>query len=794
MTKCVASRQLQITNYKLRITHRPLPIGVLLFLCWSGIAAVLPQDEPVPPTKPGTRIGRGYEMDYGSALSYTINCKVPGATDADDVVLKGVAVRVSKEPLATVCFDTESLRYAAGWTNGFLDISRTHLNSSKGSHYAFADGDVQFRTTAASGWKANSSKYHGFYRSGDEVVFSYACGGTEILDMPGFDRIDGLEFFTRTLSIAKHTDSLSLALPAPSAVIETATSDPAYKPIVKDGVLTFPPRTESIVVKIAMRRQKPPVSPRILPAQLDIRSVTKGGSPRWPQPLNTLGKLGIGTGAYVVDTLTMPEQNPWKSWLRFVAFDFFSDGRAAISTWSGDVWIVSGIDDKLANLKWKRYAAGLFEGLGLKIVDDTVYVNARDRIVRLRDLNGDGEADFYENFNSDAPAGPSYHAFSFDLQTDRAGNFYYIRCGQRVDPSLPLNGGMVKVSKDGTTAELIAHGLRAANGMAIGPNDEIICSDNQGNWTPSSRINLVKPGKFYGYVPHAHTKETPTDFEKPICWLPMTVDNSSGGETWVTSDRWGPFQNKILHTSYGKASLMLLMIETSSPSFLNGERIPPTSKPRISPVNGLPGSLSPSERAGLRGNAPSINQASPESKSASAPETLAQGGVVQFPLKFDSGIMRARFHPLDGQLYVCGLRGWQTLVARDGAFQRVRYTGKPVYMPAAIKVVHDGLRLTFTCELDRSSAEDAQNYAVEAWNYKWTEAYGSPDFSAAHPDQKGHDTIDLASVRLDSDHKTVLLKIPAIKPVMQMKVQFRIKATDGTPLANEIYNTINWVP
>ena len=92
----------------------------------------------------------------------------------------------------------------------------------------------------------------------------------------------------------------------------------------------------------------------------------------------------------------MPEQNPWNSWMRFVAFDFFSDGRAAISTWSGDVWIVSGIDDKLGKLTWKRYAAGLFEGLGLRIVNDEVYVNARDRIVRrpsarassVRDRNG----------------------------------------------------------------------------------------------------------------------------------------------------------------------------------------------------------------------------------------------------------------------------------------------------------------------------------------------------------------------------------------------------------------------
>src|SRR5438045_6748049 len=112
-------------------------LAVLLVNLTTTAAAPL-SDEPAAPMKPGLRKGRGYEMDYGSALSYTINCKQAGSSEPDNLVLKGVAVRVNKDPLTTICFDTESLRYAAGWTNGFLDISHTHLNSSKGSYYAFA--------------------------------------------------------------------------------------------------------------------------------------------------------------------------------------------------------------------------------------------------------------------------------------------------------------------------------------------------------------------------------------------------------------------------------------------------------------------------------------------------------------------------------------------------------------------------------------------------------------------------------------------------------------------------------
>ena len=65
---------------------------------------------------------------------------------------------------------------------------------------------------------------------------------------------------------------------------------------------------------------------------------------------------------------------------------------------------------------------------------------------------------------------------------------------------------------------------------------------------------------------------------------------------------------------------------------------------------------------------------------------VEQAGVVKFPLRFDSGIMRGRFRPADGQLYVCGLKGWQTSGAKDGALHRVRFTGKPVTMPVGLIV------------------------------------------------------------------------------------------------------------
>jgi hypothetical protein len=623
--------------------------------------------------------GRGFDMDYGPFLNYTVQL-------TNETVTKGVTVKLAAGTnMGAVLFDTETLRYAAGWSGGWLDLSKTHLSTYKGELPLRVLGSLQF-TNAVGVTLGVAKKYRGFYRHGNNVIFRYQIDGVDVFDMPEMESTDGKATFTRALSVTASVPS-----------------------VVRQNEF-----------------------PRITRRNLEL--LCKGGPALWPQTLTASGRRGDESGPFAVDTITVPESNPWRSWMRLTAFDFFSDGRAAVTTWNGDVWIVSGIDEQLKNVKWKRFAAGLFDPLGLKIVRDEIYVLERHQITRLHDLNNDGEADYFENFNNDAGVSPSYHAFAMDLQTDSAESFYYTRAGQRVDEIYPLNGGMVRVSADGAKAELIAHGLRAANGMSIGPRDEITCSDNQGNWIPSARINLIQPGKFYGYVPHAHGLPTNT-FEPPLCWIPQALDNSGGGQVWATSDRWpAALRNHLLHTSYGMASLW--------------EKV----------------------------------------------DGVAQGGIVKFPLKFDSGIQRARFNPRDGQLYVVGLKGWQTKGIRDGALQRVRYTGKPLHMPMALNVRRNGVEISFSDPLERAEAEDVQRYSIEQWNYLWSEKYGSDDYSVANPEKKGRDTVNLRGAKLSADRKRVLLEIPEIKPVMQMKIKFALKASDGAPVEWEIYNTINRVP
>lgn len=720
----------------------------------------------------------GEDMDYGPFLSGSldrdkaVSHKNSGESTEQEgphpnaLAAKAVVVKLGQG--AAVAFDTELLRYAAGWTGGHFDLQKTHLTTPKGSTPLTPQGQLVFETPAVAGASIDGKfadprphafgplpkshgRYKGLYVNGDRVIFSYTIGDCEVLDVPDFGGTDAAPVFWRILRLGATKTAHSILLfeeaegQEPGAVTAGALGLPGDVALVQQGRQHFlklePAERERVVrVFVRPRAEKPArlARPRY---DDDPFALLGGGSPRYPEPVLTRGTLGAGDGAYVADTLTLPDENPGKAWIRPTGLDFFANGRLAVCTLNGDVWIVSGIDEKLEHLSWRRYATGLYEPLGLRVVDDKVYVLGRDQITRLHDLNNDGEADFYENFNSDAPCSGNYHGFAFDLDVDSKGNFYYARAGQRMHPDLPMHGALLRVSQDGSNIEPIAAGLRAANGLCVGPDDLITVSDNQGNWMPSSRINVIRPGGFYGYMPHVKAAggSPRADYDPPLCWIPTSVDNSGGSQVWATDPRFGPLSGRMFHTSYGRATLMLGIVQKLD-------------------------------------------------------DDSYQGGVIKMPFRFDSGVMRGRVNPKDGQLYLCGLRGWQTDGSRDGTLVRVRHTGKPLYMPTDARVVPGGIELSFSQPLDPATAEDTGSYGVEQWNYLWSEQYGSPEFSVKAPNRQGRDEVNIASAELLPDQKTVRLSIPEIAPVMQMQIRIDVDAADGTNINDTMWLTINRVP
>ncbi len=735
---------------------------------------------------------RWEQMDVGPFFSYGVEVRSKGALWRP--ALKGVTIKLGNNSTAAVCFDTERLRLAAGWSGGFLKLP-TAREGLEGVPQPV--GEIQFRAPMMPGWAGPSgewqepmppkskgndlysfgplprgwAKWRGLYVHGQRTILSYTVGPAQMLETHDLDAATGS--FVRTLEVAREANAtalVTLLCQLPGATIEAS---PALAWLREpDGNATAVALTgaqlkqdaqgnllgvidaKSSQVRVALWRGPQARLPEFrrfaatLPPANALAPLTRGGPARWGAPISTKGQLGAGTGAYAVDTLTLPENHSSRSWIRCSDLDFFKDGtRAAMCSATGDVWVVSGIDESLQKLTWRRFATGLFQPLGLRIVDEQIHVLGRDQITRLHDLNNDGEADFYENLNNDVAITSHYHEYCLGLETDSAGNFYFNKGGNLGAATIPHHGCLLRVSKDGARLDVVATGHRAPNGLSVGPGDELTTSDNEGNWIPTSRINWVKPGGFYGHVFTAHRDPAPADYDKPLCWLPHQVDNSSGSQIWVTSDKWGPYKGELLHTSYGRCKLFHVLREE---------------------VDGQ-----------------------------------IQGGVVEFQLSFDTGVMRGTFNPRDGQLYLCGLRVWQSSGARTGAIHRVRYTGRTVNRPVSLHVRSDGLEVGFTSPLDAASAVDDQNYAVDQWNYQWTGAYGSKLYSTRDPSrvvgQKaqgtfGGDEVAVKSVSLSADKKVVLIKTAEVKPVMQSRIRLNLKSADGTPIQHTIYHTINRVP
>ena len=480
---------------------------------------------------------------------------------------------------------------------------------------------------------------------------------------------------------------------------------------------------------------------------IDLAPLTQGGPSRWGEKISTEpNQLGSAEGPYVIDEITTPMENRYHSWMRLGGFDFFSDpSRAAVCTWMGDVWVIEGLDGELGGelgeFRWQRVATGMYELLGLKIVDDEIYVVGRDQITRLHDLNGDGEADFYENFNNDAQASEHFHEFAMALQTDDAGDFYYIKAGGHAfEARFPQHGTLLKVSKDGSKTEIVATGFRAPNGLSVNRNGAFITSDQEGHWNPQNRINWVEPGGFYGYMLSydGMTGRTYDESTPPVVWIHNQFDRSPSEQVWVEGDRWGLPDGALVNLSYGTGQISHIMHE------------------KIGDVR--------------------------------------QGGVVRIPLEeFPTGVMRGRFHPEDGQLYVAGLFGWSGRKTKPGGFYRIRYTGKPLNLPLELHATTQGMAITFTDPVDPETATDPEFYAVGRWTYRTTAEYGSADYKVSNPDERGRDEVSVTGVTLSDDGKTVLLEIPDMQPSMQMEIKYNIKAADGTPMLQWINNTIHVV-
>ncbi len=712
----------------------------------------------------GERKPKNYElMDFGSHLNWTYQ------VSSDHIVYKGIAIQVDQgeggigQGRAWMVFDHDTLSMAAGWINSdgkgpaFINWKGVAFDGSHNSHASIV-GDPIFINKAGPGY-ANPSNgeftdpryvspvdkkkygpipsswghFTGLYRSQKQVVLSYTIGDAAVLEMPGY--VEENKLFTRTFLIPQAKQKLVIRVAAPDvAVAVVANGGKSTVTLEKNAdwwLATIPAADKPQHFQIVLGKEDKAVQSYAQKPVIPDVEKYKAGPRTWTEAITTTIEKGPEDGGFSSQLLSLPDQNPWNAWMRLGGFDFYPNGkRAAVCTWNGDVWLVDGVDGKVGDkLTWHRIATGLFQPLGLKIVNDTIYVSCRDQIARLHDSNGDMEIDYYENFNNDHQVTEHFHEFAMGLQTDKDGNFYYAKSARHAKVGLiPQHGTLMKVSADGSQSTIIARGFRAANGVCVNDDGSFYVTDQEGHWTPKNRINYVTPGGFYGNMNTLlvdNQSEDDKAMNQPLVWITNNWDRSPAELVRVNSPSWGALNGKLLNISYGTGKIFLVLQE------------------QIGDVQ--------------------------------------QGGVIPLPIRFPTGNMRGRFHP-NGDLYTCGLFGWAGSATTPGGFYRVHYAGDS-QLPISLSATKKGIEVGFTQTLDPETATSVDSYEIKAWDLKRTSSYGSK-----HINER---SLTIAGAELLSDKKTIRIKVQDLAPTWGMSIKIRVMTAAGEKLSCEIHNSIH---
>ncbi len=721
-------------------------------------------------------------MDYGPSFFNTIEV----SKDGTNIAQKGITIRLNSGPGGVesgshwMIYDHDTMRVAGAWSGEFINWDAIHFNGAHGRHPRVA-GNVHFANRTGPGWgrpkdgnfddnqrvlgrdskqygplPRHWAQYRGMHRFGNATVLEYTVGQTKIFETPALKFIDQTPVFQRLMEIEARSYEL---------VVQIANRDAGHTlKSLPDGVvfagrlmahaagidgvqwemdsgnlrLRIPPSEspEKLCISIAEldASAKSAVQLANLAKPFRVRAMTENDPGLYPQVLRSELTRGDDDGPFAVDVFKRPTENPWNAQLRLTALDFLPGGNEMVVTsWDGGVWKVSGIaaDNDSQTLQWRRIASGLFQPLGIRVIDDKLYVSCRDQLVELSDSNRDGEMDRYRCFNNDHQVTEHFHEFAMGLQSDDEGNFYYAKSARHARTAIvPHHGTLLKVSPDGGKTTILATGFRAANGVCLNPDGSFVVTDQEGHWNPKNRINFVKEGGFYGnmFGYHDVTDESDDAMEQPVCWITNSFDRSPSELLWVTSEKWAPLTGSLLNFSYGYGKVYIV----------------------------------PHEKVGSQ----------------------VQGGMCEFALpQFPTGLVRGRFHPVDGQLYVAGMFAWAGSQQQPGGLYRIRYTGKPVHLPTGLNAKKAQVKVTFSGKVDAKSASDPDNWSIKIWDLKRSRNYGSEHYNEQR--------LDVTAATVDSQGRAVTLTIPHLKPTWGMEINYSIRTALGKNLSGKIHNSIH---
>ena len=461
---------------------------------------------------------------------------------------------------------------------------------------------------------------------------------------------------------------------------------------------------------------------------------------------------------YEIKTLPIPQD----LYLEVGGLATMPDGRLAVSTRRGEIWIVENPYQKDSHqTNYRRFASGLHEILGLAYKDGVFYCSQRGELTKITDTNRDGVADLYEPIYQFELSG-NYHEYTYGPVFDKNGdmlvtlNLAWIGFGE--GKFAKWRGWLVKIKPDGTLEPQSA-GLRSPAGYSINDEGDIFYGENQGDWVGSGRITHLAKGDFAGNPggikwakepnsPFKLTLEEIPDNSQPMfeaakkvknlklpaVWFPHAIMGISTSDIIqdTTKGKFSPFPGQYFVADQGQSKVMRVFMEK---------------------VNGV-----------------------------------YQGFCINYREGFQSGILRERFG-LDGSMFL-GMtsRGWGSTGKDNFGLQRLVWNGLTPFEINTIHAKSDGFEISFTQAVDVKSVKNAASYALRSYIYQYHHQYGSPIINVNELKIKG--------ISVSPDKKTVRISMDGIR---QFYIhEFILKGVlneEGDPLLHETaYYTLNQIP
>lgn len=461
---------------------------------------------------------------------------------------------------------------------------------------------------------------------------------------------------------------------------------------------------------------------------------------------------------YPIVTVPIPKEIA----LEVGGMTFLPNDELAVATRKGEVWIITNPYMKDGQQpKYRLFAHGMHEILGLNYIKGDIYLTQRAEITRLRDLDGDGEADEYRTMYS-WPLSGNYHEYAYGPILDKDGNMVVTLNVGWVGYGASLSkwhGWMLKFTPD-FKLKPFATGFRSPAALALNGDGEIFYAENQGDWVGSGSITHVEEGDFVGNPAglvwadepgspvKLHKKDIPDTGEPkfevakrvpglktPSVWIPHSImgNSTSGILNYSDNGNMGPFKGQLFVGDQSQSNINRVFLEK---------------------VKGV-----------------------------------YQGMVFPFRRGFSSGILRMNWGS-DGSMFV-GMtsRGWSSTGKAEYGLQRLTWSGIMPFEVQTVKAQPDGFELEFTMPVDEKTARDAGTYKLSTFTYKYHHIYGSPVIN-----QSGR---NIKAVVVSADHKRVRLVLDSLKEGYIHEIRMEgLRAENGnTPLLHNYgYYTLNRIP